>query len=611
MRSGLAFPDRKVEPVLIKAPVKGTPELELADKLEAYCALREDRLHDEPMRIRNASAFLRSGLQQRLLSSVEAFWRTLVKHKRTIDEQRQQHGERRRIGEADLDEHALAAIGGGLDADDDVEQEFDLAEPSTGGSIEEPATVEAERQTERATLATLGNLDHPSFGQEMKLLAEMLEMAEWARHKPDEKLKELFAYIDRNMFEAARSRLFAWDNLECSPHSHLHRIRRHARVRPARARGPYSIFGCSRSAIGDLQGINRARRAQLRQEIKEAFNADPAVNPVRILLATDAAREGINLQKHCFNLFHYDIPWNPARLEQRNGRIDRKLQPAPTVYCRYFLYENREEDAILRKIVEKTEKIYRELGGFGTVLDKNLIQTLRRRGIERSRVRETVQMLDFRDDEEDELAALALAEVSGEEDDLGDGEAGPPSSPEESARERIDRKRRDKLEKSNERLRKIFEESRRWLDLRESAVPRRPGLFATAHGGRGRADARTDRAPQGTEVFPPDNVAGEESHLARDAQQPSCPASAWRRSRLVVCPVSDSADRFRRSGRSLISGSRRRTRTGNLGSNRFTCILSTGSVRDFWGGSSPRGSCTTTFREPVSSRRRARCRWST
>ena len=132
-----------------------------------------------------------------------------------------------------------------------------------------------------------------------------------------------------------------------------------------------------------------------RQEIKEAFNADPAVNPVRILLATDAAREGLNLQKYCFNLFHFDIPWNPARLEQRNGRIDRKLQPAPTVYCRYFLYENREEDTILRRIVEKTENIYRELGGFGTVLDKDLIQSLRRRGIERARLRDTIQDARF------------------------------------------------------------------------------------------------------------------------------------------------------------------------------------------------------------------------
>ena len=70
--------------------------------------------------------------------------------------------------------------------------------------------------------------------------------------------------------------------------------------------------------------------------------------------------------------------------------------PAPTVYCRYFLYENREEDAILRKIVEKTENIYRELGGFGTVLDKNLIQMLRRRGIDRTRVAETCGMLDLK-----------------------------------------------------------------------------------------------------------------------------------------------------------------------------------------------------------------------
>ena len=42
------------------------------------------------------------------------------------------------------------------------------------------------------------------------------------------------------------------------------------------------------------------------------------------------AREGINLQTYCSDLIHFDLPWNPSRLEQRNGRIDRKLQPAPT-----------------------------------------------------------------------------------------------------------------------------------------------------------------------------------------------------------------------------------------------------------------------------------------
>ena len=183
---------------------------------------------------------------------------------------------------------------------------------------------------------------------------------------------------------------------------------------------------------------------------------------MRILLATDAAREGLNLQKYCSNLFHFDIPWNPARLEQRNGRIDRKLQPSPTVYCRYFLYENREEDTILRRIVEKTETIYRELGGFSTVLDKGLIQSLRRRGIDRAKVAETTRMFDFSDPEDEARAGLALAEVSGDE---GDDEEEPARA---DNRERIDKARREKLRKSVERLRTIFEESKRWLDFRDA-----------------------------------------------------------------------------------------------------------------------------------------------
>ena len=52
----------------------------------------------------------------------------------------------------------------------------------------------------------------------------------------------------------------------------------------------------------------------------------PTVSPVRILLATDAAAEGLDLQNHCYRLIHYEIPWNPNRLEQRNGRIDRHGQ---------------------------------------------------------------------------------------------------------------------------------------------------------------------------------------------------------------------------------------------------------------------------------------------
>jgi hypothetical protein len=65
---------------------------------------------------------------------------------------------------------------------------------------------------------------------------------------------------------------------------------------------------------------------QRREHLKAAFQAPPGKAPVRILLATDAASEGIDLQLHCHRLIHYDIPFNPNRLEQRIGRLDRYLQ---------------------------------------------------------------------------------------------------------------------------------------------------------------------------------------------------------------------------------------------------------------------------------------------
>jgi superfamily II DNA or RNA helicase len=63
-----------------------------------------------------------------------------------------------------------------------------------------------------------------------------------------------------------------------------------------------------------------------REHLKAAFQADLDRDPLRILLATDAASEGIDLQRHCYRVIHYDIPFNPNRLEQRIGRVDRHGQ---------------------------------------------------------------------------------------------------------------------------------------------------------------------------------------------------------------------------------------------------------------------------------------------
>ena len=104
--------------------------------------------------------------------------------------------------------------------------------------------------------------------------------------------------------------------------------------------------------------------------------------PLRILLCTDAAREGINLQTRCTDLVHFDLPWNPSRLEQRNGRIDRKLQPAETVTCRYFVYAQR-RGLVLEALVRKTETISEQLGSAGQVLGERITKRLAVGGITR------------------------------------------------------------------------------------------------------------------------------------------------------------------------------------------------------------------------------------
>ena len=107
----------------------------------------------------------------------------------------------------------------------------------------------------------------------------------------------------------------------------------------------------------------------------------PTKEPLRILIATDAAREGLNFQAHCTDLFHFDLPWNPGRIEQRNGRIDRKLQPADEVRCHYFVLPQRAEDHVLEVLVRKTETIKRELGSLSKVIDDEIERRLLRSGI--------------------------------------------------------------------------------------------------------------------------------------------------------------------------------------------------------------------------------------
>ena len=88
-----------------------------------------------------------------------------------------------------------------------------------------------------------------------------------------------------------------------------------------------------------------------REEVKAAFQTSPDISPVRILLATDAASEGLDFQNFCSRLIHYEIPWNPNRMEQRNGRMDRHGQKADKVLVYHFVgkgYKDRANQQLQR-----------------------------------------------------------------------------------------------------------------------------------------------------------------------------------------------------------------------------------------------------------------------
>jgi superfamily II DNA or RNA helicase len=137
-----------------------------------------------------------------------------------------------------------------------------------------------------------------------------------------------------------------------------------------------------------------------REVIKAAFQADPKDSPVRILLATDAASEGVNLQNHCWQLIHYEIPWNPNRMEQRNGRVDRHGQKNPEVHVHHFVGAgfnetqsgqepgNLEGDLeFLMRAALKVEAIREDLGKVGPVIAEQVEEAMlgRRKNLDTTR----------------------------------------------------------------------------------------------------------------------------------------------------------------------------------------------------------------------------------
>lgn len=356
------FPKRNVKQIDIDGLPPETPELRLSELLDQYRELREQRLKGETKKRQAAAALLISGLQQRLLSSIEAFARTLRVHRRTV----QRHWEASQTGQPEPKTASISPdlFAQGVDADDD-----------RATLSEEELQAEEEAQIEAATLSTAGSLaDLPSqelYGREQKLLDEMTELAEIARGRPDARVRMLIDWVREQMCPDLPARGAKWNDTRVIIFTEYDATKRYLEQH-LKAAIESTDRGFERIRIYD----GPTPQAE-REEIKRAFNADPKKHPVRILIATDAGREGLNLQTHCWNLFHFDVPWNPSRMEQRNGRIDRKLQPKDEVFCHYFVYKQRLEDRILKVLVRKTETIKLELGSLSQVVESRLAETLK------------------------------------------------------------------------------------------------------------------------------------------------------------------------------------------------------------------------------------------
>lgn len=153
----------------------------------------------------------------------------------------------------------------------------------------------------------------------------------------------------------------------------------------ARLRVRYPEAGRIRVLYGSMNDPQEGTR----QDLISRFN-DPR-DPVRVLIATDAASEGLNLQETARYVWHIDVPWNPARIEQRNGRLDRHGQ-ARDVTAFHFTSDDEADLKFLGYVVNKVHTIREDLGSVGEVFDA----AFQRRLIEGDDAGTVLQSLDER-----------------------------------------------------------------------------------------------------------------------------------------------------------------------------------------------------------------------
>lgn len=288
-------------------------------------------------------------LQRRLASSPEAIYQSLCRRRKRLESRLRELELLHRGGQI---APAVFGVGSGLDPDD-VEDLEDAPE-------NEVATAEEEILDEATAAGTIAELK-----AEIETLKRLEGMAFAVRRSgTDTKWRELASLLneiftptalsinadDRSGVEKATEKL----PIVPSPREKLVVFTEHRDTLSYLENKITTLLGRKEALVIIHGGMGREERIKA----QESFRHDPEV---QVLLATDAAGEGINLQR-AHLMVNYDLPWNPNRIEQRFGRIHRIGQTEVCHLWNLLAKETREGDVYLT-LLEKLEEARKALGG--------------------------------------------------------------------------------------------------------------------------------------------------------------------------------------------------------------------------------------------------------
>jgi superfamily II DNA or RNA helicase len=294
---------------------------------------RADRFAAEGDRLRrNTVGFALTVLQRRLASSPEAILRSLERRRARLDRRR-----RELAGDAYLGLSFTTKMAQLLGRKDDSLELDDTLEDLDGAEVEELE----EDVVDAATAArTLAELDH-----EIAALGDLVQVASRVRHSgTDRKWSELRDILDREEITEDREgnprKIIVFTEHRDTLNYLVDRIA--------------SYLG--RPEI--LVSIHGGHTREERRIAQQRFTQDP---DTRVLVATDAAGEGLNLQR-AHLMVNYDLPWNPNRIEQRFGRIHRIGQTEVCHLWNLVAKDTREGEVFIR-LLDKIEEQRKAYGG--------------------------------------------------------------------------------------------------------------------------------------------------------------------------------------------------------------------------------------------------------